>query len=76
MFAVFLVADGVVVVDDGDGVLSRATQQHIEEMPAFFGVVEMMVLDEDLPDAEPAVHELAVGLHERSSRSCCPLPSR
>ena len=46
---VFGLRNGVVVVDDGDGVLLAAAQQQRADVRALDGVVEVVVFDEDLP---------------------------
>ena len=64
VLAVLLIAHGVVVVDDGDGVLPRAAAEHVVKVSTLLLVVEVLVLHEDLPHAETAVDELPVSLHE------------
>lgn len=61
---VLLIAHGIVVIDDRYGVLPRTAAQHVVEVRALFLVVEVLVLDKDLPHAETAVDELSVRLHE------------
>ena len=70
VLAVLLVTHGVVVIDDGDGILSRTAAEHLVKMRTLLLVVEMLVLDEYLPYAETAVYELPVSLHQDGLPLC------
>ena len=61
---VFRFGHGVVVVDDGNGVLLDTAQKQLADVLALDFVVEMVMLDEDLAHGVLAVHKLAVRLHE------------
>ena len=60
----FLTADCVVVVDDGYRPLRHRASQQGVQMLAFFGVVEVLMLHEDLSDRIFGVDELAVSVHK------------
>ena len=62
--AVFLVADGVIVVHDGDGFLLGGADEQAADMLALFRVVEVGVLHQQLPHAELRCDKLPVVLHQ------------